>query len=191
MQTATLRLLKYKIRQAVKDILSDQTVAGSQIFLGRTSDPEHTELPAIFIYADSEGVARFDESYKRYRRNLALKIELINRAETDEDLEYQMEVEAEKIEYLIEQNEFGKFNGLINKLSLTGVQYNRANDGQLSFASVVLEYDFEMMVYALPDGLDLDAFKEVDIEWKLPTGFEDPVDDGLVKANDKIDLPQV
>lgn len=192
MQTATLKLIKYKIRQQVKALLMNATDAGANIFVSRSEKFDHEELPAILIYPDSERIRRFEEAPKRYGRNFACKIEVIGRAATDDELDLMLETIGEQIESLLEANETAEktLGLLVNDLNLTGTRYAYDSESQTPVGSLILDYDFEFYDFALPEGLDLDAFLGADVKWKLPTGAETPPDDGLVKATDKIDLPQ-
>ena len=192
MQTATLKLLKHKIRQRIKDLLLDQTDAGCNVFVSRSTKFDHAELPAILIYPDSERVRPFEQAPKRYGRNFACKIEVIGRGASDDELDLQLEKIGEQVETILEANQDldSGFGNLVDDLNLTGARYAFDGEGQTPIGSLILDYDFEFYDYALPEGLDLDAFLGADMKWKLPTGATTPPDDGLVKATDKIDVPQ-
>lgn len=168
------------------------TDAGANIFVSRSEKFDHEELPAILIYPDSERIRRFEEAPKRYGRNFACKIEVIGRAATDDELDLMLETIGEQIESLLEANETAEktLGLLVNDLNLTGTRYAYDSESQTPVGSLILDYDFEFYDFALPEGLDLDAFLGADVKWKLPTGADAPPDDGLVKATDKIDLPQ-
>lgn len=170
----------------------NSTEAGANVFVSRSTKFDHEELPAILIYPDSERVRRFEEAPKRYGRNFACKIEVIGRAATDDELDLMLETIGEQIESLLEANETAEktLGLLVNDLNLTGSRYAYEGESQTPVGSLILDYDFEFYDFALPEGLDLDAFLGADVKWKLPTGADVPPDDGLVKAEDKIDLPQ-
>lgn len=170
----------------------NNTEAGANVFISRSTKFDHEELPAILIYPDSERVRRFEEAPKRYGRNFACKIEVIGRAATDDELDLMLETIGEQIESLLEANETEEktLGLLVNDLNLTGSRYAYEGESQTPVGSLILDYDFEFYDFALPEGLDLDAFLGADLKWKLPTGADVPPDDGLVKAEDTIDLPQ-
>lgn len=191
MQTAKLELTKHKIRQVIKNLLINNTDAGVNVFVSRSTKFDHDELPAILIYPDSERVRRFDEAPKRYGRNFACKIEVIGRADSDEKLDLLIEKIGEQIENLLEANETAEntLGPLVNDLNLTGSRYSFEGEGQTPVASLILEYDIEFLKYALPEGLELDAFLGADVKWKLPE-TEPTTQTDLDRAKDKIDLPQ-
>lgn len=83
----------------------NNTEAGANVFISRSTKFDHEELPAILIYPDSERVRRFEEAPKRYGRNFACKIEVIGRAATDDELDLMLETIGEQIESLLEANE--------------------------------------------------------------------------------------
>lgn len=191
MQTATLELTKHKIRRVIRDLLKENTDAGVNVFVSRSTKFDHEELPAILIYPDSERVRRFDEAPKRYGRNFALKIEIIGRAATDDELDLQLEKIGEQIENLMEANEDNEktLKPITNSINLTGSRYSFEGEGQTPIGSLILDYDVEFLKYALPEGLELDAFLGADVKWKLPE-TEPPTSTDTDRAKDKIDLPQ-
>ncbi len=191
MQTATLELTKHKIRRVIRDLLKENTDAGVNVFVSRSTKFDHEELPAILIYPDSERVRRFDEAPKRYGRNFALKIEIIGRAATDDELDLQLEKIGEQIENLMEANEDNEktLKPITNSINLTGSRYSFEGEGQTPIGSLILDYDVEFLKYALPEGLELDAFLGADVKWKLPE-TEPTTSTDADRAKDKIDLPQ-
>lgn len=191
MQTVTLELQKLKIRNVIRDFLKNRTDAKANVFVSRSTKFDHAELPAILIYPDSERVSRFNEAPKRYVRNFALKIEIIGRAATDDELDCQLETIGEQIENLLEANEdeAKTLKPLTNSLNLTGSRYSFEGEGQTPVGSLILDYDVEFLKYALPEGLELDAFKGADVKWKLPE-TEPNTSTDADRAKDKIDLPQ-
>jgi len=191
MQTATLELTKHKIRRVIRDLLKNSTDAGANVFVSRSTKFDHEELPAILIYPDSERVRRFDEAPKRYGRNFALKIEIIGRAATDDELDLQLEKIGEQIENLLEANEDNEktLKPITNSINLTGSRYSFEGEGQTPIGSLILDYDVEFLKYALPLGVDLNAFLGADVKWKLPE-TEPSTSTDADRAKDKIDLPQ-
>lgn len=204
MQTHKLALIKLKIRQKIKELLKDKTEAGRNVFISRTTNLDHEELPAILIYPNTERVDVFNSAPKDYKRTFACKIEIVGATASDDELDLQLETIAEQIEFLIEVNEtedkyFGK---LIDSLMLTGSQYTFTGEGQTPTGSLILDFDFVYYANSIPEGIDLADFKGADIDWKVghhnsspDTGDNLDVDgdgdDGSVKAQNKINLPGV
>lgn len=192
MQTATLELQKLKIRHVIRDLLvNGKTLAKANVFVSRTTKFDHKELPAILIYPDSERIRLFDQAPKRYARNFALKIEVIGIGTTDDELDTQLESIGEQIENLLEANEDNAktLKPLTNYVQLTGSRYSFEGEGQTPIGSLILDYDIEFLKFALPEGLELNAFLGADVKWKLPE-TEPGTSTDADRAKDKIDLPQ-
>lgn len=187
-----LELIKYKIRQEIKKALLGKTEVGENIFVSRTTKFDHSELPAILIYPTGEKISKLDEAPKRYVRDFSCKIEIIGAAATDDELDLQLEKIGEQVEAIMELNETAKssLGSLINALELTASDYAFEGESQTPIGSLILTYGIEFLKYGIPEGVELEDFKGVDIKYKLPTGNETPPDDNLVKAEDKVDLPQ-
>jgi hypothetical protein len=191
MQTVTLERQKLKIRHVIRDLLKGNTDAQANVFVSRSTKFDHTELPAILIYPDSERVRLFDQAPKRYGRNFALKIEVIGVGKNDDELDEQLETIGEQIENLLEANEDNEetLKPITNSVQLTGSRYSFEGEGQTPIGSLILDYDIEFIKYALPEGLELNAFLGVDTKWKLPE-TEPTTSTDVDRAKDKIDLPQ-
>lgn len=203
MQTNNLRLVKLKIRRAIKALLVNKTKAGCNVFVSRTTNIDHEELPAIIIYPNTERVDEFNSAPKNYKRTFACKIEIIGADSADHELDELLETIAEQVELILEENETenSAFGKLINNLRITGSNYTFSGEGQTPVGSLILDVDFVYYADAIPEGLNnLPDFKGADVNWKHghhnaspDTGDNLDVDgdgdDGSVKAQTKIDLP--
>lgn len=205
MQTKTQSLVKLKIRQVIKDLLINKTEAGCNVFISRTTNIDHEELPAIIIYPNSERVEIFNTAPKNYKRTFGCKIEIIGVAGLDSDLDSQLERIAQEVENLLEINEtedkaFGK---LIDSLMVTGSNYTFSGEGQTPVGSLILDVDFVFYADSIPEGLNnLPDLKGVDVKWQVghhdsspDTGdnldVDSDGDDGSIKAFNKLELPGV
>lgn len=186
MQTKTLKLVKRKIRESIREALLDQTSAGKSVFLSKSTKLDHADLPAILIYPNGERISRFNEAPKNYRRTHAIKIEIISSAATDDELDQKLEEIGEQVENIMELNEDiqTRLGKLIESLELSGTQYAFESDGQTPVGSLILDFDVVFFSDAATPCVT-DDFKQATVDWKA---IEQ--DGSGITAQDALVIPQ-
>lgn len=184
-----MRLVKRKIREYVRDILINTgTPANKNIRVGRTAPNWIENIPAINIFPSNEAVQRFNEAPKDYRREFALAIECIAGGNNDDDLDYNLEVMAERVEDIMEIDE--TLGGLVDRIELQNVEYQAEPDGQSPTGAVVLTYNVRWYQNANQPGYAcLDDLKQVNTEWQIGHHNESPQDD-VIDAEDQINFEE-
>lgn len=87
------------IREAVKNMLLNNTDVGERVYSNRVTAFWSEEVPCISIFTTEESTSPRDISNKRYTRKLNLNIEI--RAEASENLDDVLDSLACKVEELI------------------------------------------------------------------------------------------
>lgn len=186
----TQRYVKRRIKVAIRDLLLNNTEAKHRVHIGRTlptKTDEPSALPIILIYSLDEDVKRFNQAPKNYRRNLTINIECIDGGSDDDELDKRLEVLAETVEDLMEQDERLGLSE-VNFLELTGAAYQASPDGESPFGSLILTYNVEYFRDAILEGAAcLDDLKVIDTKWKV--GHQGPLSpsDNQVDAEDKVE----
>lgn len=182
-----MRLVKRKIRERIRDILIETgTPAQKNVSIGRTRSSWVENLPAIVIYPSPESVERFNEAPKNYQRNFSISIECQASGDTDDDLDYNLEVLGERVEDIMEVDE--TLGGLVDRLELKSVDYQTEPDGQSPTGSIVLGYNIRYYQNANQPGLNcLDDLKRVDVDWQVGHHGGSP-DDEVIDAEDQVNF---
>lgn len=182
-----MRLIKRKIREYVRDILIETgTPAGDNIKVGRTAPNWIEHIPAINIFPSNESIQRFNEAPKSYRREFSLAIECIAAGNDDDDLDYNLEVMAERVEDIMEIDE--TLGDQVDRIELQSVEYQTEPDGQSPTGAVVLTYNVRWYSNANQPGyICLDDLKQVNSEWQVGHHNESP-QDNVIDAEDQIDF---
>ncbi len=90
---------RHKIREALKEMLLNQTDAGSNVYSNRVSSYWRSELPCISIFMRDEELSPRDLSAKTYLRKSTITIEI--HAEAKEDLDLALDKIADQVEGII------------------------------------------------------------------------------------------
>lgn len=177
--------LKRKIKNAVVALMKGgNTLAKERVALSRSIPSESVTFPLINVYSVSETVERFDEAPKRYRRRMTLLIECLSAGDEDDGLDKALEILGRQVEILMERDE--TLGGLLNKLELTGTDYQQEPDGASPLALLALRYSLEFFDTPYNGEDELSALNEVDLEWKIKHG--DETENEVLTANDEINL---
>lgn len=183
----TQKLLKRKIKEAVRARLLNGTPAGEAVFLSRSIPVQYEEQTVLLIYSTGETSRAFDESPKRYRRALGLRIEAISSGNDDDDLDQKLENLADAIEDLMEHDD--TFGGLSNSIEYQGCDYQTDDAAASPMGMVAMRYEIEFFTYAVrPEAFCLDALKIVDTKWKIGHNNAEP--DNVIDAENKIEPAQ-
>jgi hypothetical protein len=182
-----MRLLKRKIRERIRDILIEAgTPAGIKVAIGRTIPTWIEDFPVILIYPSNENVQRFNEAPKNYQRNFALDIECLAKGSDDDELDYNLEVLAERVEDIVEIDE--TFGGIADRTELTNTEYQTEPDGQSPVGALKLTYNVRYYQDANQPGLNcLDDLKRVDTDWQVGHDGGSP-EDNVVDAEDQVNF---
>lgn len=161
------------IRAAVAAAATDKTRAASRVFSNRTDpvmdkatdlDNGHEEFPLLLIYSSDETSEVFDESPRRYRRRLELKVEgTTNVGDASDD---ELDDFAEEIENAVLVDD--TLGGLANDVKLTGTKMVLADSGRKVIGGVTLTFEVEYFTNAPdPVALDLDDLDTVETQYSL------------------------
>lgn len=157
------------IRRAAADALMNHTLAGANVFASRSAPLwEGYELPAICVYGMREVITLEQESPRKYRRELELRIEV---AATGADADDTLDDIGNQIEQRI-----GRSNRLtyakeqtVADILLAGEQLEYRTEGKKTIGALVISYTAVYYSYE-PDELDsepVDDFKSVDTDYSL------------------------
>jgi len=182
-QKPTKRLVKEAVVKLLKE---GNTLAQERVSLSRSIPSEDITFPLINVYTVSESVERFDEAPKRYRRRITLLIECLSRGDEDDQLDLYLEHLASQVENLMERDE--TLGGILNKLELSGTEYQQEPDGSSPLALLALRYSLEYFDEPASGEESLSNFLGLDVEWNASQGDEQP--DEYLIANDTINLNQ-
>lgn len=125
------------IRLAIKNVLLDETDAGSNVYTNRETKLWESELPAILIYTAQEPAIPESLSSQRYVRTLELRIEVKVKGTTDVD--DSIDEVLGQIEDLIHANP--SLNGVVSATILTNTEISLDSDAQEEIGVGVLSYE--------------------------------------------------
>lgn len=116
------------IREAIKDILIDNTTAGSNVYTNRVSAFWKEELPSISIFMRDEELTPRNTQGKTYIRKATITIQII--AEANEALDNSLDAMADQVEALILADESlqGNVSGLVFQSSEFEIAGDAAKD---------------------------------------------------------------
>lgn len=104
------------IRQAIMASLkAANTKAGSRIFGNRSRQILEDEIPCILVYTSNEPVELFNEAPAEYKRKMNVSIELIAKANSEDDLDDVLDDFCEQVEAAIfsDDNFYGPIASLV------------------------------------------------------------------------------
>lgn len=153
----TPRLIKSKVKAAIKKAIFSKTDAGKSVFVSRSIPTQHEEAeaqPVILIYSRGESIDRFEEAPKSYKRRVDIAIECIVTGDDGEDLDLKLEQLGEQVEDCMEIDE--TLGGVANFLELAGSDYTLDSNSQSPTGILLLSFVVELITYArsgecLPD----------------------------------------
>jgi hypothetical protein len=180
--------VKRKIREAIVEVLkTGNTLAGDNVVLSRATSTDADDLPQIAVYSISEGVELFDQSPKRYQRNMEVLIECAVAGDDDSDLDQKLEDLAEKVESILEANERLGLGDVVNSLTLIGTEYSSEGEGESPIGNLALRYTVQFYLYAI-ENQTLPDFKEIGSKWQV--GHDGPLDedDVVIDAEDETEF---
>lgn len=170
------------VREKTKELLLGQTGAGANVFISRAIPNEAELLPVINIYTGDENVENFDESPKRYRRNLQLVIEVGLVGDDDDGLDLERDKFGDVIEAIMEEDE--TLDSLVDTINLVSNELRQDAGGESPSGKLSLTYDVRYFLYPTTKKAVHD-FHGADVDWRLkrPEELPDSVD-----AEDTIDI---
>jgi hypothetical protein len=175
------------IRQAFAEHLKNKTPAGKNVFPSR-SEPlwDQIELPAICIYAGRENITIQDESPRKYRRELEIRVEI---GVTGSDADDQLDDIGDAVERMIGRSDrllYAKEH-VVADIILTSEQIDFRDEGRKIIGSLLIIYTATYFTYE-PDECDsepVDDFKRVHTDYDL-SGQQQPAD----SASDDVELSE-
>lgn len=125
------------IREAVKDMLLNQTDAGARVYSNRVTAFWNEEVPCISIFTTDEAATPTDLRQKRYSRKLILNIEI--RAEAKENLDDVLDSLALKVEQLIDADL--TLNNTAHNVVMTGTDIGFTGEATKPVGVLNLNYE--------------------------------------------------
>lgn len=126
-----------QIRNAVTNLLIDNTLVGSNVFESRIQPISNAKLPAILVYTKQENIGDHSISYPRTQhRQISLNVEVYVKAKNniDKDLD-SLCLEVEKI-----LSADLKLGGLVKDIVLSSTDIQFSDEGEKPIAVAVLGY---------------------------------------------------
>lgn len=179
------------LRKRIQEVLKNANIEGvlDDVFCRKSTAHDDGLLPIINIYPNTEGVERFDEAPKRYKRSYQITCEIITTHDNDELLCDEMDDLSSAVEEAIENDPvlqgwepYDNDNNCVEDTESISVQYDSEGNGSTPVGSCRITF---MITYidAPITRKALAPFKGIDTKWELG-------DHGDNQAIDKIDLPQ-
>lgn len=179
---------KRKLKEKLKALFLERAGVKERVYISRSVPTGIEETPVILIYSPNETVEVNDQSPKTYDRNLQIKVECICQGNTDDDLDFDLEVMAQRIEDLIEFDD--TMGGLVQHTVLTGVEYQTEPDGQSPMGAAILTFDFQYYTTAVP-GATLRDFEGINTKWKVGhNDVETTSEEPQIDAEDQQDIDE-
>ena len=126
-----------QIRQAVVDILKDNTIAGSSVFASRVYALNEPKLPAILVYTTPENVVEQSISYPRTQhRELVVTIEIYIKGSSS--IDDAIDALALEIEQLIAADPTLGIGAKDTTLDTTDIKHS--DEGEKPIAIATLNY---------------------------------------------------
>lgn len=152
------------LRKKIQEVLKAANIEGiGEDVLSMRSIPSNIEeLPLALIYTKNETINRFDESPKRYMRNLDVMIEIFVTDNDDECLADSMDDLSRAVEKAIENDR--EVESCVESIELQSVIYDTAGDGQSPLGSAVLTYQVEYITEP-KDKYSHSDFNHADVTW--------------------------
>lgn len=177
---------KRAIREYVKKALIGKTDAGQRIFINRVIPTQIEDLPVILVYSLGENVTRFNEAPKDYKRDFNLRVEIVAAGDQDDDLDERLELIADKVESLLEQDE--TFGDLVSHIELKSTEYTGDHEAQSPVGMLALNYSVVFVTDAISE-ISLDDFTGTDIKYSVGNLTEaNGAPDGVTRATDTVNV---
>lgn len=166
---------KRNIRLKIQALLQNQTEAKERVYINRVIPTQSEDLPVILIYTTGESISRFNEAPKDYRRVMSVRIECIDKGNTDDDLDFKLETLADKVEEVMEIDD--TLGDLVNKSELVSTDYQADPDAESPTGILALTYSVEFFTDAIQPGKDsLPAFTGADVNYNVGIDTGSPAD---------------
>lgn len=129
------------IRQAIVDAIIAANIpsVGANVFRSRTKRLEASELPCVVVFALAENISLFNQSPRRYKRTLQVKIEIATQG--DDSIDEQIDDIADAIEAVFAKPENQFLGQLAESVSLTGFDSELPTDGERRTGGGALSFD--------------------------------------------------
>ena len=176
-----------KIRDYLKEILLDKTLAGKNVFTNKKIHIDHDCLPQIIVHTESESVTLMDQAPKRYKRDLSVVIEIFSKGITEESCQDELDQIAWQVENVLALDD--DWGATVNKSDLSSVRLEFQENGTNPIGACIITYTAQYLTelpaiedQALVDLTDLDALQggSPDFGWDIVTESGDP--DGAIDA---------
>lgn len=177
---------KRAIREYVKRKLVGKTDASDRVFINRVIPTQIEELPVILVYSLGESISRFNEAPKDYKRDFNLRVEIVSAGDQDDDLDERLELIADKVESLLEQDE--TFGDLVSHIELKSTEYTGDHEAQSPVGMLALNYSVIFVTDAISE-ISLDDFTGTDIKYSVGNLTEaNGAPDGVTRATDTVNV---
>lgn len=179
--------IRRQIKEHIRDSLKGETRAGEHVFIGQSGPSWVEDLPVILIYTPTESISRYNESRKDYLKTLSVSIELIDKGDSDDKLDQNLEELLDKIVRKLELDE--TLGCLVDSIEQAGVEMQTESDGQSPSGAIVCQWNVFYLEDAIRgDDQCLDDFQGADADWKI--GHNNEGHDGVTDAVDEINPEQ-
>lgn len=125
------------IREAVKEMLLNETDAGEKVYSNRVTAYWREEVPCISVFTTEETAAPRDITNRKYTRKLNLTIEI--RTEASDNLDDSLDSLALKVEQLIDADLTLK--NTAHNVVMTGTDIGFAGEGSKPVGLLNLVYE--------------------------------------------------
>lgn len=177
-------MIRRRIKEHIRDSLKGHTRAGDHVFIGQSGPSWIEDLPVILIYSPTESISRYNESRKDYLKTLSISIELIDKGDDDDKLDYNLEELLDLVTKILERDE--TLGCLVDSIEQAGVEMQTEPDGASPTGAIVSQWNVFYLEDAIRDPECLDEFQGADVKYKV--GHHGEGQDDVVDAEDTIDV---
>ena len=153
------------LRKKVVSLLKGKTAAGDNVIGNRSLVVKEEDLPAIMVYPRSEAISEYTETPRIYKRELALNIEVVSKAATDEGAADSVDDICETIESIMAVDD--RLDCTVQFSKLTDTTFDYQDNGAVPVHSALMTY---LAVYlkgapeSRDDGADLET---ISTDWEI------------------------
>lgn len=130
--------VRIKILNSLYDLLNNQTIATSNVYVNRLHKISTDEMPAILIYISNEDAMRDGVGFKQ-KRDLYISIELYSTENNDNNIDLILNNLASQVEQILSNN-----RKLTNNIALdtkyTGCDLSLNTDGERAIGILKMNY---------------------------------------------------
>lgn len=161
-----MSLKRKQIREAIIDLLTGETSAGSRVYGNRYRSLHQDKLPAVLVYTVNEEVTIFAESPREYQRDLTVGIQA--RVEADDLCDDALDALGTQIEAkMFEDHTLGE---LCHDVILRGAELSINEEGDNLYGALTLSYGVIYHTEAVNDPDSLLFLNKIHTEYDLTEG---------------------